>query len=71
MSEVHYSGLLRQMVQDYLAHRIDRGEYLARRRSLLERIDREWNGSRDGPRTGSAIDPRHGDPADITLIPKR
>ena len=36
--------MLRHLVDDYFEHRLGRVEYLAQRRSLLDRIDHEFNG---------------------------
>ena len=36
--------MLRQLVDEYFDHRLGRVEYLAQRRSLLDRIDHEFNG---------------------------
>lgn len=74
MSEINYSNLLRQMVTDYLDHRMSRVEYLAQRRGLLDQIDREFNGD-DQPSGWSASDTVNqpadgGSSPDITLVPK-
>lgn len=74
MSEINYSNLLRQMVTDYLEHRMSRVEYLAQRRGLLDQIDREFNGDEQasGWSTSDTVSPpAEGDPSpDITLVPK-
>lgn len=44
MTQINYSLLIREIVTDYLEERISRVEYLAQRRSLLDRIDHEFNG---------------------------
>ncbi len=44
MSEINYSTLLRELVMDYFERRLSRVEYLAQRRSLLDRVDHEFNG---------------------------
>lgn len=44
MTEINYSSLLRELVEEYFEHRMSRVEYLAQRRALLDRIDREFNG---------------------------
>lgn len=74
MSEINYSNLLRQIVTDYLERRTTRVEYLAQRRSLLDHIDREFNGD-DYPNGRSAPDTAKipaasGSSPDITLVPK-
>jgi len=74
MSEINYSNVLRQMVSDYLEHRISRVEYLAQRRGLLDRVDREFNGD-DYPIGWPASDTvdqsaDSGSSPDITLVPK-
>lgn len=74
MSEINYSTLLRQMVTDYLEQRMSRVEYLAQRRGLLDRIDREFNGDEQasGWSTSDTVSqPVDGGPSpDITLVPK-
>lgn len=74
MSEINYSNLLRQMVTDYLEHRMSRVEYLAQRRGLLDRIDREFNGddqSSGWPTSDTVTQPADGGSSpDITLVPK-
>jgi hypothetical protein len=74
MSEINYSNLLRQIVTDYLEHRMSRVEYLAQRRGLLDRIDREFNGddqSSGWPTSDTVNQPADGDSSpDITLVPK-
>jgi hypothetical protein len=74
MSEINYSTLLRQMVTDYLEQRMSRVEYLAQRRGLLDRIDREFNGDEQasGWSTSDTVNqPTDGGPSpDITLVPK-
>lgn len=47
MTEINYSLLLREIVADYLEERISRVQYLAQRKSLLDRIDHEFNGEDD------------------------
>lgn len=47
MTEINYSSLLRQLAEDYFEHRLTRVEYLAQRRDILDRIDREFNGEDD------------------------
>jgi hypothetical protein len=74
MSELNYSNLLRQLVTDYLDDRVSRVEYLASRRDLLDRIDRDFNGEAS-PRGWSASDTaRFTNPNDAssedTLVPK-
>jgi hypothetical protein len=74
MSELNYSTQLRELVTDYLDHRVSRVEYLASRRVLLDRIDREFNGE-ENPSGWSASDtarlPNHSDSSpDDTLVPK-
>lgn len=44
MNEINYSVMLRHLVDDYFEHRLSRVEYIAQRRSLLDRIDYEFNG---------------------------
>lgn len=44
MTEINYSTLLRELVSDYFEQRLSRVEYLAQRRRILDRIDREFNG---------------------------
>ncbi len=44
MTEVNYSALVRELLNEYFEHRITRVEYLTRRRSLMDQIDREFNG---------------------------
>lgn len=44
MTEVNYSALVRELLNEYFEHTITRVEYLARRRSLMDQIDREFNG---------------------------
>lgn len=65
MTEINYSSLLRQVADDYFEHRLTRVEYLAQRRDILDRIDREFNGE-DGT-SGSSESDINGDvtqPAD-------
>jgi hypothetical protein len=73
MSETNYSNLLRQLVADYLDHRVSRVEYLAQRRGLLDCIDREFNGD-DCPNGWPTPDadrlPPSGDAPEDTLVPK-
>lgn len=63
---------MRQIVTDYLAHRISRVEYVAQRRVLLDRIDREFNGDNYSPSLATdANSSADGDSSpDITLVPK-
>lgn len=44
MAEINYSSMLRELVDSYFEDRLSRVEYLAQRRTLLDRIDREFNG---------------------------
>ncbi len=44
MTEINYSALVRELLDDYFERRLSRYEYLARRRALMDRIDREFNG---------------------------
>lgn len=44
MTEINYSAMLRELVDEYFEHRLTRVEYLAQRRGLLDRIDHEFNG---------------------------
>ena len=44
MTEINYSVMLRHLVEDYFDQRLTRIEYVAQRRSLLDRIDHEFNG---------------------------
>lgn len=44
MTEINYSELLRQLVDNYFDEQLSRVEYVAQRRALLERIDYEFNG---------------------------
>lgn len=44
MTEVNYSALVRELLNEYFEHRLTRVEYLTRRRSLMDQIDREFNG---------------------------
>lgn len=47
MTEINYSLLLREIVDDYFEHRLSRVEYVAQRRGILDRIDHEFNGVED------------------------
>lgn len=74
MSETNYSNLVRQLVADYLDQRLGRVEYLAQRRGLLDRMDRDFNGD-ESPSGWHASDTarfpsRSGPSPDDTLIPK-
>lgn len=74
MSELNYSNLLRQLVTDYLDHRVSRVEYVASRRDLLDQIDRDFNGE-ESPRGWSASDTApypniNGSSPEDTLVPK-
>jgi len=73
MPELNYSNLLRQLVTDYLDHRMSRVEYLASRRDLLDQMDRDFNGE-ESPRGWSASDtarfPDAAGNSDDTLVPK-
>ena len=73
MSELNYSSVLRQLVSDYLDHRVSRVEYLASRRDLLDQMDRDFNGE-ESPRGWSTDTARFpdatGTSADDTLVPK-
>ncbi|MBC6906054.1 hypothetical protein DWB84_11350 [Saccharophagus sp. K07] len=82
MSEINYSDLMRQIVADYLDHRMSRVEYVAQRRSLLDHIDREFNGadpSFSGPESDTVVPIPNGDSSpddtgsslDITLVPNK
>ena len=44
MTEINYSALLRELVDDYLAQHLSRIEYVTQRRDILDRIDFEFNG---------------------------
>lgn len=44
MTEINYSELLRELVDNYFDEQISRVEYVAQRRALLDRIDYEFNG---------------------------
>lgn len=44
MTEINYSALVRELLDDYFEHRVSRFEFLAKRRALMDRIDREFNG---------------------------
>ena len=74
MSETNYSNLVRQLVADYLDQRLGRVEYLAQRRGLLDRMDRDFNGDESTSgwhASDTARFPSHNDPSpDDTLVPK-
>ena len=44
MTDINYSALLRELVNDYFDQRIDRVEYFTQRRDILDRIDLDFNG---------------------------
>lgn len=63
MTDMNYSALLHQLVADYFDQRISRVEYLALRRSLLDRIDHEFNGELT---TNGWPEPESSQPLDTT-----
>jgi hypothetical protein len=64
MTEINYSMLLREIIVDYFDQRISRVEYLAERRSILDRVDHEFNGAKD---TSGWPEPDVTQPADCCI----
>ncbi len=56
MNDINFSALLRNLVDAYADQRISRVQYLTQRRSLLDRIDREFNGAAPEPEPCSEQD---------------
>ncbi len=44
MSELSYSAMLRELSKNYYQHHIGFDEYRAQRKSVLDKIDEEFNG---------------------------
>lgn len=53
--------MLRHLVEDYFDQRLTRIEYVAQRRSLLDRIDHEFNGE---------VDSKGWPESDLSLVPQ-
>jgi len=72
MVDINYSNLLRSLVNDYFEARISRVEYLAGRRSILDRVDHEFNGEADVTQWPDADTTLPATPCDeITNVPQR
>lgn len=75
MSEFDYSHQLRELVTDYLDHRVSRVEYLALRRDLLDEVDRDFNGDETpsgwpASETARLPDENDSSPEEDTWVPK-